>query len=398
MTVEEFAKATGKTVEEVKKELGITDAKNNISYNYKEVEIDNSITDFVPAKSIEEAESYAKRFISDGYSPTFKNQAVYKGLSLQNANEINRTLRELFEKFNMPKLNGIKTISPTSAQGKKVFKDGAEGIAAYNPVEKGIFLNKNILKNAETLEKYNKEAQEAYKIVTENIDNLSDSQKGLALTYKTAGRSLVGDGSIKDYITHEVGHHIQWQVLDTKSNNAIGGNMSIYAPKISGYANASKSEYIAESFVAFCNDERDILDPKFVDYININGLKSKIMALKSNNLNVINDIVFTTKENNVIISTSKQLGKKLGKHATDFGLNPSLKEDRENILGIIQDILNNYDEIVEGDWRGQEGKVDFYIRGNDVVVISNNEFVTILKDGVSNERVKKARTQNKRNG
>ena len=59
--------------------------------------------------------------------------------------------------------------------------------------------------------------------------------------------------------------------------------------------------------------------------------------------------------------------------------------------------MSNYDEIAEGDWRGQEGVVNFYIKGNDVVVVSNGEFVTIMKDGVNNARVKRARAQNKGN-
>ncbi len=83
------------------------------------------------------------RYIKCYYS-TFKNQVSYKGISIDNANEINRTLDELYSKYDMPKINGIKVISPTSNQGKKVFSD-ADAVAAYSPVEKGIFLNKDIL-------------------------------------------------------------------------------------------------------------------------------------------------------------------------------------------------------------------------------------------------------------
>lgn len=386
MTVEEFAKASNNKLVKSSKPFSSTNNK-----------LAESNTKFVPARTVIEAEDYAKKFITDGYSPIFKNQAVYKGLSLEHANEINKTLHELFLTYDMPKLNGIKAISPTSLQGKKVFKSGVDAIAAYNPVEKGIFINKNILKDAETLEKYNKKAREAFKLVTENIDSLSDNQKELASIYKNVGKSLVGDNSLKDYITHELGHHIQWQVLDSETNNLIGKNMSKFAPKISGYANTSKSEYIAESFVAYNKGKKDILDPNFVNFIDKKNFRSKTIVLKSDNQNITNDIVFTTKENDVIISTSKQLGKKLGKHTTDFKLNPALKEDREKVLDIIQDILSNYDEIAEGDWRGQEGVVNFYIKGNDVVVVSNGEFVTIMKDGVNNARVKRARAQNKGN-
>ena len=41
--------------------------------------------------------------------------------------------------------------------------------------------------------------------------------------------------------------------------------MSEYAPKISGYASASKSEYFAESFNAYLKNELNLLDPELVN-------------------------------------------------------------------------------------------------------------------------------------
>lgn len=222
---------------------------------------------FIPAQTIEEAEEYIKQFIGNGYSPIFKNQVIYKGISVENANEINKVLTELYSQYDLPKISGIKTISPTSTQGKKVFSS-SDAVAAYNPIEHGIFINKNVLKNATALASYNEEAEKAWNLVMSNIDNLSGKEKELALLYKNAGRALVGNGSVHDYIIHEMGHHVQWNVLDTKINNAMGSSMSIYAPKISGYANASKSEYIAESFAAYIKGETKLLDPDFVKAIN----------------------------------------------------------------------------------------------------------------------------------
>lgn len=222
---------------------------------------------FIPAQTIEEAEEYIKQFIGNGYSPIFKNQVIYKGISVENANEINKVLTELYSQYDLPKISGIKTLSPTSTQGKKVFSS-SDAVAAYNPIEHGIFINKNVLKNATALASYNEEAEKAWNLVMSNIDNLSGKEKELALLYKNAGRALVGNGSVHDYIIHEMGHHVQWNVLDTKINNAMGSSMSIYAPKISGYANASKSEYIAESFAAYIKGETKLLDPDFVKAIN----------------------------------------------------------------------------------------------------------------------------------
>ena len=61
---------------------------------------------------------------------------------------------------------------------------------------------------------------------------------------------------------------------------------------------------------------------------------------------------------------------------------------------VILDIVDHADEKVGGEWRGQEGPVLFYVKGQDVVVArENGEFVTVLKGGVENARVKKARGQ-----
>ncbi len=95
---------------------------------------------------------------------------------------------------------------------------------------------------------------------------------------------------------------------------------------------------------------------------------------------------------NSIIKTDKQLGKKIGKHASDYGLDPAKPEDRTKMQGIIDTICETPDEIVHGNWCGQTEGVKFFIKGNDVVITTeSNVFVTILKGGISNARVKNAR-------
>lgn len=94
---------------------------------------------------------------------------------------------------------------------------------------------------------------------------------------------------------------------------------------------------------------------------------------------------------NGIIKSNRQLGKKIGKHAKDYGLNPGNESDRERMIQKIDDIINNADEILHGEWRSQPGLSDFYVKGEDVVVVNNGRFVTILKGGVENERIKNAR-------
>lgn len=97
---------------------------------------------------------------------------------------------------------------------------------------------------------------------------------------------------------------------------------------------------------------------------------------------------------NKIITEDKQFGKKVGKHAMDYGLDPGKETDRQKMREIINDILNSPDEIRIGEWRSQPGKSEFYIKGNDVVVVNNGRFVTILKNGaINNERIKNAGKQ-----
>lgn len=93
-----------------------------------------------------------------------------------------------------------------------------------------------------------------------------------------------------------------------------------------------------------------------------------------------------------IIKTDKQFGKKIGKHAVDFGLNASIESDREKMNTIIDDIFSNNDEIRIGKWSGQHSDVIFYIKGENVVITKQNgEFITILKGGISGGRVADAR-------
>lgn len=95
-----------------------------------------------------------------------------------------------------------------------------------------------------------------------------------------------------------------------------------------------------------------------------------------------------------------QFGKKAGKHASDFGLSPRDSDSRKKLEDIIEDIVTNREHVVPGTWRGQgemlkdgnraSGPVDFIINGDDVVVAKDGEFITILKNGITNGSVKKA--------
>ena len=89
----------------------------------------------------------------------------------------------------------------------------------------------------------------------------------------------------------------------------------------------------------------------------------------------------------------QQFGRKIGKHAYDFDLDPSKSEDRAEMKQIINNIVDNADEVRHGKF-GTYKDVEFYIKGNDVVLVNteNHEFISILKDGlIHNERVIEAK-------
>ena len=101
--------------------------------------------------------------------------------------------------------------------------------------------------------------------------------------------------------------------------------------------------------------------------------------------------------------SDKQFGKKVGKHAGDFGLDPSSPEARDIVKIKANEIYNNSTEIRQGEWSGLgerlpngmrlPGQAKYYIQGNDVVVTElMGNFITIMKGGVNNSRVQAAKT------
>jgi filamentous hemagglutinin len=91
--------------------------------------------------------------------------------------------------------------------------------------------------------------------------------------------------------------------------------------------------------------------------------------------------------------SEKQLGRKIGKHAADFGLDPANAAHRAQLRHIIEEIRTSPDRVVKGTFRGQ-GSVQFFVKGEDIVVTTPaNDFITILKGGVHNPAVRRALEQ-----
>lgn len=84
----------------------------------------------------------------------------------------------------------------------------------------------------------------------------------------------------------------------------------------------------------------------------------------------------------------RQFGKKVGKHASDFGLDPGNPAHREWVRERIESIAKSPDEVRQGPWNPRGGGGDdflFFRQGDDVVVSkADGQFVTVLPGGSTN--------------
>ena len=269
MTYEEWKHANDKPGTEVKEEeypWG-TKAAEQVAQEeapkQEETEEWMRSVEFTPAQSIEEAEQYAKEnFVKSGLGFTYTGQKIsYKGIDLDVANRINQRLTEIFENFNIP---GLESIESFGKGNKKVFK-GHEDAAMMTSNFNNLGLNKEIVGSLKSIAKYNDDGEKSFQFVMDNIDALTGAKRELAERYREAGRQLVGN-DLEDFVTHEIGHHIAYSV-GRSDLMEIGRSTDWkeYAIHISGYANQSFDEYIAESFNSYYRGETENLQPEMVE-------------------------------------------------------------------------------------------------------------------------------------
>ena len=143
---------------------------------------------------------------------------------------------------------------------------------AYRNMGDGdLYFNPRILKNKKTIDKYFLDGEKAYRFCVENIDKVPESKRHLVETYSKAGRSLVAqsaDDKLSAVVHHEIGHHIQNQIIwkDKNAAQIVNDGFEKYSVQISGYATKTKGEYIAESFCSFKNGESEKIDPKLLEF------------------------------------------------------------------------------------------------------------------------------------
>lgn len=224
----------------------------------KQVEAQQT-TSFTPAKTTAEAEAYAKEHI---FSGAYLGKTSYKGIDVDMANDINRTLERITKKYGR-KLSGIEVVNPKTAKGLKSLGGSADAPFATNSLNGMVYINKDIIKNAKALKAYTDRGDEAFKLVMANKDKLSGKMRTLAEIYEKAGKDLV-DSSLEGMITHEYGHYLTVSInpkADVVSKIADG--MSDHL--ISGYSQHNVREYLAECFTEYERGDRSKLDPIVIE-------------------------------------------------------------------------------------------------------------------------------------
>lgn len=217
--------------------------------------------DFIPAKTIEEAENYIKQFVDD---KQFGALGVsYKGVDVDVANEINKAISKVFKTFKVDKFGGIIAPAGNTKLGKMI--DGA--MAAFSPIRKSFLINRKTMKNMKTATKaFEGEAGTMKDMLMHpekyDFSKLSKAVRGVVERGKVSGRATVPE-NIEQAIWHELGHMIEKQVYNSPGWDEVEANMPKYADKISGYAGVNKAEYVAESFAAYLKGE-NVVDPALV--------------------------------------------------------------------------------------------------------------------------------------
>ena len=223
----------------------------------------NTAPAFTPAKTIEEAEAYAKTFTDSG---RFGALGVsYEGISVEVANIANKTLGNFYRRYNIDKFGGIIAPKGNTKLGKMI--SGAT--AGYSPIRHGFLLNRKSLKDVMTANKALRAEADVVRKYLENPDRYDRNKMSRRVlevleNSRQSGRGTVPT-TIEEVLWHELGHSLEKNLRNVSNYDEIKRRMPDYAPKISGYACDSFSEYIAETFCAYNKGEKGNIDPMLIE-------------------------------------------------------------------------------------------------------------------------------------
>ena len=231
-----------------------------------------SAPEFIPSETIADAEEFAMKFMSGGY----KSAVNYQGIDLKYANEFNRAINDVLSQYD-PKYK-LRSVQPMNMRSKQ-FK-GSTAEAAYQWGMRDLFFNKAYFKTAKDFAKHEKQYKDLMDTVISGVGNLIEKLKGqtgmaakkkldYAEALRDTRRATVGGADPYSTIVHELGHYLDdslFRVQMKADGFDLSASYNKYAKGISAYATATTQEYVAESFAAYINGERENIDP---DLINI---------------------------------------------------------------------------------------------------------------------------------
>ena len=233
-----------------------------------------NVPEFAQAKTIAEAQEYAERFVSQ-YKSKYSGNVSYKGIDIDVANKANKVFDRIFAEYDIEPLRNITPMNMRESRWKDTTAD-----AAYQWIQGGdLFINPKYYKNKKTLEAHIKEGKDLLDKVLSNAERYiasgkaKPSQVEYLRALMSSERQCVAQSHdyVESTIVHECGHMLDdklfGKILKEQGVNArefYQESMSKYAQSISGYANSSSKEYIAECFTAYWNGEVDKLDPKII--------------------------------------------------------------------------------------------------------------------------------------
>jgi hypothetical protein len=226
-------------------------------------------SEFTPAKTIQEAEAAARKYVSDKMG-----SVSYKGIDLEYANTCNRVLGDVDRTFGLDALGSIQPMNMRS----KLFK-GSTSEAAYRwgGIGGDLFINPTYYKSAKAFAEHKAEIDRLTQVVLDGGEMLRSRATGRKLEYIDAllntKRQCVSQSYdfVEGTFVHECGHALddkmfRKQIMEAfggriKYNDALSESRHTYGGGISGYAVADNQEYIAESFTAWWFGEGDKIDP-----------------------------------------------------------------------------------------------------------------------------------------
>lgn len=216
----------------------------------------NIKTNFTKAKTIKEAEEFAKQFVDD---TQFAALGIsYSGITVEAANELNNVLYKIYSEYDIEKLGGIYVAKGNTKIGKMI--DGC--VAAYSPVRNSLVLNNRQMKNLAdiTAAKANElRIIEKYKKNPNSVKlKMKEAEEALKASLPS-GRVTVPD-NFEDVINHEIGHIFEKMIKKNGEFESAIKKMPSYAKSISGYATTDPGEYIAESFSSYRKGE-NLIEP-----------------------------------------------------------------------------------------------------------------------------------------